>query len=314
MRSKKGFSLIELLIVIGIIAVLGGVMLTQFSGSTESALATNCLNNMRSLCNAVQAEASQESYFPAAGPFQYLDIDEGSDDYGKTRWYQGWIGSEKPGGGELVSCYYNDDGESQYCAITNGTIWRAMGGKRDAYVCPSHMKHCKRGKHPIPAWSYVMNSYFGYDFGKSAGRTGHRRAHGSGYFSFSYTSSPQTRSRPAEKVLLFAEMPFVTAGPQVPEMETSRGEANDMILQYANDAGGREKANKSAEGGSGEVIGFNHKIGNDYSAHVAFADGHCVKLLMPRDVDERNLQDLTTWLCTGQEYTFSGSRYEKVSE
>ena len=72
MKEKKGFSLVELLIVIGIIAVLGGVMLTQFSGSTESALATNCLNNMRSLCNAVLAEASQENFYPAAGPYQYL--------------------------------------------------------------------------------------------------------------------------------------------------------------------------------------------------------------------------------------------------
>ena len=41
MNHKKGFSLVELLIVIGIIAVLGGVMLTQFSGSTDSALAAS---------------------------------------------------------------------------------------------------------------------------------------------------------------------------------------------------------------------------------------------------------------------------------
>ena len=312
MKSKKGFSLIELLIVIGIIAVLGGVMLTQFSGASDSALATSCLNNMRSLCNAVLAETSQEGYFPAAGPFQYLDIDQNSDDYSKTRWYQGWIGQAK--GEQMVSCYASDDGEAQYYAITNGTIWRAMGGKRDAYTCPAHVKYCKRGKGLTPAWSYVMNSYFGYDFGKSAGRTGNRRSYGSGYFSFTYTSKPKSRSRPAEKVLLFAEIPYAVTGPQIPQMETSQSDENDMVLQYGNDVGGDDKANKSAEGGSGEIIGFNHKSGNDYSAHVAFADGHCVKLLMPRSADEGNLQDLTTWLCTGQEYTFNGSRYEKVAE
>ena len=49
MKDKKGFTLLELLIVIGIIAVLGGVMLAQFSGSTDSALAATCMNNMRTL-------------------------------------------------------------------------------------------------------------------------------------------------------------------------------------------------------------------------------------------------------------------------
>ena len=87
-----------------------------------------------------------------------------------------------------------------------------------------------------------------------------------------------------------------------------------MVLQYGNDSGGVAKSNKSAEGGAGEVIGFNHKVGNDYSAHIAFADGHCVKLMLPRGGDEGNLRELTTWLCTGQEYTFNGARYEKVTE
>ena len=81
MKQKKGFSLVELLIVIGIIAVLGGVMLTQFSSSTESALATNCLNNMRSLCNAVLAEATKTGYYPPAGPYEFIDTDRYSKDY-----------------------------------------------------------------------------------------------------------------------------------------------------------------------------------------------------------------------------------------
>jgi prepilin-type processing-associated H-X9-DG protein len=188
-----------------------------------------------------------------------------------------------------------------------------MSGKRDAYVCPAHTKYCKRGKKPAPAWSYAMNSYFGWDYGKSAGVEAGRRGYGSGYFSFRYSSKPTTRSRPAEKVLLFGEIPYANNGVQMPDLSTSAGEANDMVLQYANDSGGVQKANKAANG-SAEAIGFNHKSGNDYSAHVAFADGHCVKLMLPRNGDEANLLELTTWLCTGQEYTFNGSRYEKVAE
>jgi prepilin-type processing-associated H-X9-DG protein len=114
-------------------------------------------------------------------------------------------------------------------------------------------------------------------------------------------------------VLLFAEMPFAANGVQSPELSTSQSEENDMTLQFANEGGGVAKANKASQG-AGEAIGFNHKTGNDYSAHVAFADGHCVKLMLPRGGDEGNLRELTSWLCTGQEYMINGTRYDKVTE
>ena len=316
MKQKKGFSLVELLIVIGIIAVLGGVMLTQFSSSTESALATSCLNNMRSLCNAVLARASRDGYYPSAGPFKYLELDQRSEHFNEELWYQGWVGFAS--GNQEVSCYYDSSSgdELQNYAITNGTIWRAMGGARSAYVCPSHTKHCKRGKRPTPAWSYAMNSFFGWNSSavkRAAGDTGGRRAYGSGNLSFRYSSSPTTRKRPAERVLLFAEIPFMENGVQQPDYSTGADTSNDAVLQYQNDDGGVEKYNKPTDGAA-EAIGFNHKSGNDYSAHVAFADGHCVKLLLPRGGNIGELQALTSWLCTGQDYTFNGSRYEKVEE
>ena len=311
MNSKKGFSLVELLIVIGIIAVLGGVMLAQFSSSTESALATSCLNNMRSLCNAVLAQASKDGYYPAAGPYKYLELSEGSEDYKKELTGEGWLGTMP-----MASCYHNasDDGEVQRNAIEKGTLWRAMSGARSAYVCPSHIKHCKRGNLPTPKWSYAMNSYFGWDCGKAyADRIGALRSYGSGTFSFKFSSTTYKRS--ADKVLLFAEIPFVANGVQEPEFETGASSANDGILQYAS-GGGNERHNRSAERGGAdpEAMGFNHKSGQDYSAHVAFADGHCVKLMLPRDCNEDDLINLTSWLCTGHEYTFNGSRYEKVEE
>jgi prepilin-type N-terminal cleavage/methylation domain-containing protein/prepilin-type processing-associated H-X9-DG protein len=303
---KKGFTLIEMLVVIGIIAVLGGVMLSQFSGSTESAMAAKCLNNMRSLCNAVQADASKESYYPSAGPYTYYDLDTGD-----THWQQGWIGTAD--GNEMVSLYHapGDKAEQQHYAITNGTVWRSLKGSRTMYVCPSHEKFCRNAKKPIPAWSYVMNSYFGWDRGRVADRYAGKRGFGGGYLTFRYTASPASRKRPIEKVLLFAEVPCMENGSQTPDWSTGAESANDMILQYEPESDESDKYNKSGEG-EFEAIGFNHKSGRNYSAHVAFADGHCAKLMLPLGISDAELKKLTTWLCTGQDYTFNGSKYEKA--
>jgi len=306
MKDKKGFTLLELLIVIGIIAILGTIMLTQFSGSTDSALAATCMNNMRTLCNAVMADASKTSYYPSAGSYRYLD-----DDGKRKFWWQGWVGNDH--GDNPVSCYHDgaDDGETQHYAITNGSIWRAIGGQQGAYVCPAHTKYCKQMKKPVPSWSYAMNSYFGWDYGVAADIDSGRRSFGSGYVSFKYGKS--SRKRPLEKVLLFAEIPYVENGVQKPEWSTAAGKENDAILQYPPAGDESKRANKASDGG-GEIIGFNHKSGKNYSAHVAFADGHCVRLVMPDGATEDNLKELTTWLCTGVEYTFNGSKYQKVSE
>ena len=264
------------------------------------------MNNMRTLCNAVLADASMRSYYPSAGPYQYYKENSTEKD-----WFQGWIGHSR--GEATVSCYYSDDGEQQHYAITNGTIWRTIGGQRGAYVCPAHTKYCKSGKHPSPAWSYAMNSYFGWDLNTSADETTGRRGYGGGLLNFRYNSAPTSRNRAPEKVLLFAEIPFVDNGVQRPEWSTSASEENDMILKYEPDAGANEKANRAGSG-VGEAIGLNHKSGKNYSAHVAFADGHCVKLMLPDDAREDNLKELTTWLCTGRDYTFNGRVYSKVSE
>lgn len=309
MKRKQAFSLVELLIVIGIIAILAGVMLTQFSSSTDSALSAACMNNMRTLCNAVLADASKQGYYPAAGAYQYYD-----EVTAEKKWFQGWIG--RSDGNAKVSCYhdFNDDGEAQHYALTNGTIWKAIGGRQGAYICPAHMEYCKDNARPLPSWSYVMNSYFGWDLSTAADiATGGRRSFGE-YLNFKYSSSPKTRSRPPEKVLLLAEIPFVENDfQQNPDFSTSASEENDAILKYATEGDLEQRANKAADG-DGETIGFNHRTGNNYSAHVAFADGHCVKLMLPKDANGDNLRELTSWLCTGLEYTFNGRTYRKVSE
>ena len=311
MKDKKGLTLLELLIVIGIIAILGGVMLAQFSGSTDSALAATCMNNMRTLCNAVLADASKEGYYPSAGSYQYLE-----ENSTVRSWWPGWIGYDK--GDSPVSCYHNEGGEGsdedQQYAIQHGSIWKAISGQQGAYLCPAHTRYCKQMKKTVvPSWSYAMNSYFGWNLRLAADITSGRREYGSGSFKFLYTTNPKERTRSLENVLLFAEIPYVANGVQTPEWSAGAGEENDSILQYTPSGDENQKANKAGKG-NGEVIGFNHKSGNDYSAHVAFADGHCAKIVMPRGATEDNLRDLTTWLCTGAEYTFNGSKFEAVSE
>ena len=112
---------------------------------------------------------------------------------------------------------------------------------------------------------------------------------------------------------MFAELPYVEieGGVQSPEWSTSSDLSNDSVLQYQAENDEKDLSNKAADGVA-EAIGFNHKVGDAYCAHIAFADGHCERLMLPRDISKDDLMDLTTRLCTGQEYTFNGAEYKKA--
>jgi prepilin-type N-terminal cleavage/methylation domain-containing protein len=69
-RSPFGFTLVELLVVIGIIAVLIGILLPSLNKARESARKTVCLSNIRELGNAIRIYATQ---FKDAVPIGYMD-------------------------------------------------------------------------------------------------------------------------------------------------------------------------------------------------------------------------------------------------
>src|SRR5690349_840860 len=68
--KRRGFSLVELLVVIGIIAVLISVLLPALSRAREQANSVKCLTNLRSMQQAATMHANDhQGFMPAAGDF-----------------------------------------------------------------------------------------------------------------------------------------------------------------------------------------------------------------------------------------------------
>lgn len=296
---RRGFTLVELLVVIGIIGVLAGVLIGTVGGATESARSAKCLANMRNLAVACQSYGMKVGIYPLAASMETSRLDESdgirnvreifSERPGWISWasegaYMGKPTNSKANTGWFVSSYTTDEDVAAHC-LTNGVLWKYVSGNRDVYLCPAHVKKAKELNFRAPHWSYMMNGYFGGDVGMT-GDTLELSSNCVGYGSL-----PRS-----DRYLLFSELPFY-------EGIDESAIASDPTMQY-----------KGMDGqqGTPDAIHFNHKSGKNRCAHVAYADGHVDKLLMPKG--ETDARELAQWLCEGKDVGFNGSDYEKLTD
>jgi len=314
---RKAFTMVELLVVIGIIGVLSAVMLGTFSGGTDSAKTAQCLSNLRNLSAACQSVGVSSGIFPLPSSLERGELKSENGQYYieyDDSGYAGWIAWNSKGAypsrsskrsASWRTSMYSEDRDAYLHSLTNGSLWKSLNGNESVYTCPVHGKKMKAKGH-TPHWSYVMNAYFNGTSVSNGKRTntpiGGTISRGeNGWFGIHYGEL-----RRADRRLLFAEIPFVDKDAkfkfsQEVTVETS-GDKCDSVLQYEGYPGAS----------SAECIGFNHKSGKRYCANVVFADGHTEKLLCPKDVSTQQLQELTRWLCEAKDVSFDGSKYEKM--
>lgn len=135
MRVPKGFTVVEVLVVIGIIGVLVAILVPAVQAARESARRVQCLNNLRQMGLAFHTYHSAHEKFPKGGAGE-VSL---TDPVIRAKWRLSWGAAILPHLGRS-DLYDLIDQSQPYTHDNNHEVGKAIVNQ---YVCPTNSR-----KHP----------------------------------------------------------------------------------------------------------------------------------------------------------------------
>jgi general secretion pathway protein G len=116
-KKQKGFTLVELLVVVAILAVLAAILLPRFLGYTDKAREAQTMKDIRSMCTVVEAFTATDGNYPEAS----LDTDNPRS-IASVMQSKGikWTGDETGVVDPWKNPYYYDLTDDYYCVASPG--------------------------------------------------------------------------------------------------------------------------------------------------------------------------------------------------
>lgn len=150
LHRERGFSLVELLVVIGIIAVLVSILLPVMAATRSQLRYSVCQSNLRKLSQAMLMYAADNEGWVPVWNWEFPDPDYG------------------PGSGTNATFHMDDTN-----FVEKGLIWKYTGD-RNIYVCPEYPLLGGKAYGNLlygfpPQWTYQVNGMPGLTHGNLPG-------------------------------------------------------------------------------------------------------------------------------------------------